>query len=83
MHLSLPVITLTKEQGEWLTKELYRKVLLDMGVNRNPPWTYQHVSKIFKGMGLPEIMVEKTIVMVSYSMMYGIVDMLIGEAMRS
>ena len=39
-----PVMMLTEDQGEGLTKELYRKLLLTMGVNRNFPRTYRHAS---------------------------------------
>ena len=49
----LPVMTLTEEQGEWLTKELYTKLLPAMVVNRNFHRAYLHASKISQGMGLP------------------------------
>ena len=65
MAYLLPVMTLTEEQGEWITKELYRKLLPAMGVNRNFTRAYRHALKMFQGMGLPEIKVEQTIAMVS------------------
>ena len=78
----LPVMTLAEDQGECITKELYRKLLPAMGVNQNLPWAYCHVSKMFQGMGIPEIMVEQTIAMVIYCIMHGKSDMLTGEEMR-
>ena len=36
----LPVMVLTEYQVEWLTKELYSKLLPAMGVNRNFPRAY-------------------------------------------
>ena len=51
----LPVMTITEDQGEWLTKELYRKLLPELGVHSNFPRAYCHASKMFQGMGLPEI----------------------------
>ena len=46
----LPVTTLTEEQGEWITKELYRKSLPEIGVNRIFPWAYCRASKRVTGM---------------------------------
>ena len=74
----LPLMTLTEEQGEWLTKELYSKLFPEMGVNRNFPRVYRHASKMFLGMRLPDINVECTFVMVSYCMMHGTSDKLTG-----
>ena len=54
-----------------------------MVINRNFPRDYRHVFKIFQGVGLPEIMVEHTIDMVSYYRMHRKSDTLMGEAMRS
>ena len=44
----LPVMTLTKEQGYWITKELYRKLLPEMGVNRNFSRANRHTYKMFQ-----------------------------------
>ena len=49
----IPVMALTEEQGEWLTKELNWELLPEMVVNRNFPRSYRHASKIFQGTGLP------------------------------
>ena len=78
----LPVMMLTEGQGEWLTKELYRKLLPEFGVNQNLPQAYQHVFTIFQGMGLPSIMVEQTVAMVSYCMIHGTPDRLTGYATK-
>ena len=78
----LPVVTLAKEQVDWLTKELYRKLLPAMGVNRDFPRYYRHESKMFQVMGLPEIMVEQPIYMVGYCMLHGTSNTLKVEEMR-
>ena len=79
----LPVMTLAEDQGECITKELYRKLLPAMGVNQNLPWAYCHVSKMFQGMGISEITVYQTIATVSYCMIHGTSDTLTGESMRA
>ena len=68
---------LKEEQGEWITKELYMKLLPAMGVNINFPRAYRHASKFFLGV------VEETIYIVSYCMMYGTLDTLTGEVMKA
>ena len=78
-----PVMMLTEDQGNWLTKELYRTLLLALGSNINLPRAYRHASKIFQGMGFPEIVVEQKIAIVNYCMIYGISGMLMGKAMRA
>ena len=49
----LPVMTLTEEHREWFKKEIYRKLLPEMRVNRIFPPAYCHASKMFQMMGLP------------------------------
>ena len=78
----LPVMMLTEDQGECLTKKLYRKLLPSMGVNHNFPWAYLNVSKIFREMGPSEIMFGQMIDVVGYCMMHWTSDTLTGEAMR-
>ena len=73
----------SEEQVEWLTNELYSKLLTEMGVNRNFHRAYRHASKMFQGMGLPEIKVDQIIDMVSYCMMHGTSDTLKRDAIRA
>ena len=79
----LTVITLTEDQGEWLTKELYRKLLQEVGVNHDLLWAYRHAFKMFQWMGLREINIEQTIDVVGYCMIHCTSYTLMGEAMRS
>ena len=72
-----------RESGRESHKEIYRKLLLVMVVNRNYPLAYCHVSKMFQGMSLQEIMIKQKITMVSYCMMHGTSDTLTGEEMRA
>ena len=58
------------------------KSLLEMVVNRNFPQAYCRVSKIFQEMGLPDIMVEQMVSMVSYCMIHGTSDTLTVYAIR-
>ena len=54
----LPVMTLIEEHRECLTKELYRKLLPAMGVNKNFPSGLLPCIQMFQGLGLPELMIE-------------------------
>ena len=76
-------MALSELQGEWLTEELYRKLLLAMVANRNFYWAYHHSSKMFQEMDYPEFKIEQKISMVSYCMMHGTSNRLTGEAMRA
>ena len=64
-------MTLTEDHVQWLTKELYKNLLLAIRVNRNFPQAYRHASKTFQGIGFTEIKAKHKISMVSYFMMHG------------
>ena len=83
LRYPLPACNLTEEQGNQITKTLYRQILPSLGACRNFPLVYRYAPASLNGLALPHPYVEQGIAHISLILTHGAIDTPTGSLLRA
>ena len=83
LRYPLPACNLTEQQGNQITKKLYRQILPSLGACRNYPLVYRHAPASLNGLALPHPYVEQGIAHIGLILTHGAIDTPTGSLLRA
>ena len=83
LRYPLPATTFTEQEGEEITKQLYKSILPTLGAARTFPLVYRFAPECLQGFGLPHVYVEQEIAHISNLLVHGAIGTLQGDMMTA
>lgn len=82
IRYTLPTLSITKSQGEWILRPLYKQFLPKIGVSHVLPLAFRYGSLEHYGLGLPQIQIESLIAKLFFYVMHNGINTLPGKHLQ-